>query len=77
MTIFVDALVAHPLPGDGQTRRVGAPYGHRWCHLFCEPDGEDELHALAARIGLKRAWFQASLPVSKPRAAQSPSLLVL
>jgi len=29
-----------------------------WCHLWT--DGElDELHRFAARIGLRRAWFQA------------------
>lgn len=57
--IYVDGLLAHPPPADAQTRRAGAPHGHRWCHLFCNPGDERELHALAQRIGLKRAWFQA------------------
>lgn len=30
--------------------------GRRWCHLWA--DSLDELHAFAARLGLKRAWFQ-------------------
>ncbi len=31
----------------------------RWSHLTVGPDdGLDELHAFAARIGLRRAWFQ-------------------
>ena len=34
----------------------------RWkksCHLFCEVGDLDSLHAFAAKIGLKRAWFQS------------------
>jgi hypothetical protein len=57
MTVYVDTLVAHPAPADPQTRRAGAPHGHRWCHMFTDGDLA-ELHAIAARIGLKRAWFQ-------------------
>jgi hypothetical protein len=30
--------------------------GRRWCHLLADTD--DELHAFAARLGLKREWFQ-------------------
>ncbi len=30
--------------------------GRRWCHLTADDD--DELHAMAARLGLVRAWFQ-------------------
>jgi hypothetical protein len=29
------------------------------CHLFTDSVELDELHVLAARIGLKRRWFQA------------------
>lgn len=56
--VMVDELVAHP-----QARhacfRAGA------CHLTMDPGTEDlaPLHAMAARIGLKRAWFQ---PRSSP-----------
>lgn len=35
-----------------------------WCHM--QADAIDELHAFAARIGLKREWFQ---PGSRPEAA--------
>lgn len=28
------------------------------CHMFARLDETEALHALAARIGLKRAWFQ-------------------
>lgn len=31
--------------------------GKLWCHLVA--DTLDELHAFAARIGLRRSWFQA------------------
>jgi hypothetical protein len=30
--------------------------GRRWCHLLA--DTEEELHAFADGLGLKRAWFQ-------------------
>ena len=30
--------------------------GRRWCHLLA--DELDELHAFAAGLGLRRAWFQ-------------------
>ena len=32
--------------------------GHRWAHLFDDERDVDLLHAFAARIGLKREWFQ-------------------
>jgi hypothetical protein len=32
------------------------PVTDRWSHLLA--DGDDELHAFAARLGLRRAWFQ-------------------
>ncbi|MGI9002261.1 MAG: DUF4031 domain-containing protein, partial [Pseudonocardia sp.] len=33
------------------------PYRARWSHLFTDGPHE-QLHAFAARIGLRRAWFQ-------------------
>ena len=33
----------------------------RWSHLFA--DSQDELHAFAHSIGLKRAWFQPGKPI--------------
>jgi hypothetical protein len=41
---------------DGATARTGARHGHKWCHLFA--DTEEELHAMAAAIGMRRSWFQ-------------------
>ncbi len=44
MSVYVDALVERGW-------RLGPN-----CHLIADTD--EELHALAARIGLKRSWFQ-------------------
>lgn len=30
------------------------------CHLMCEPGEEDQLHEVAAAIGLLRKWYQRS-----------------
>lgn len=51
MTIFVDELL--PWKGRGRTT---------WCHMMVDtpgPEGLSELHAFAAKIGLKRSWFQS------------------
>lgn len=47
MSVYVDAL-----------QRLGyvGRLGPLWCHLIA--DTEDELHAFAQRIGMKRSWFQ-------------------
>lgn len=62
MSVYVDDLVEYGAdvyaPADRQAARVGARNGHRWCHLFADEPDAAELHTLAARIGLKRAWFQ-------------------
>jgi hypothetical protein len=60
VTVYVDALVAHPPPKDASTRRAGARHGHRWCHMFTDQPDQTELHALAARIGMRRSWFQVA-----------------
>lgn len=48
MTVYVDDA---NIPA-----RVGM-YKTEWCHLFSDTSDE-ELHALAGRIGLSRRWFQ-------------------
>ena len=55
--VMVDELQScAPYSPTGQAARVFAA-GRKFCHLTT--DGElEELHALAASIGLKRAWFQ-------------------
>lgn len=41
---------------DQQARRAGARGGHIWSHMWA--DTLDELHAMAARVGMKKEWFQ-------------------
>jgi predicted kinase len=48
MAILVDELREYP--------GVRLPFTH-WCHMATD-GGFDELHAFAARLGLRRAWFQ-------------------
>jgi hypothetical protein len=63
MNIYVDQLMQHgsgSYHGHGafQAARVGAKNGHWWCHLIADEADCPELHAFAARIGMKRSWFQ-------------------
>lgn len=51
MSVYVDELVEY----SGLTGQV-ARAGRFWCHMTA--DGLEELHAMADRIGLRRAWFQ-------------------
>lgn len=62
--IYVDALEQwgkalgyHGEHAD-QAERVGARNDHQWCHLFSDEADSAELHAFAARIGMRREWFQ-------------------
>ncbi len=48
MTVFVDTL--RPCLPNAKWRY------RKSCHLFA--DGEQELHAFAVKLGLKRSWFQ-------------------
>lgn len=48
MPCYVDNMINYG-------RRIGNA-GPNWCHLIA--DTPDELHAMAARIGLLRRWFQ-------------------
>lgn len=54
MTVYVDA--AYIPWRDG-----------RWCHLTA--DTQEELHAFAARIGLRRTWFQTCKRQCAPAGA--------
>jgi hypothetical protein len=58
VSVYVDSLTAVCLDfyKDRQAVRVGGRNNHRWAHMMADTD--DELHAMAARIGLKREWFQ-------------------
>jgi len=57
MAVYVD-------PGMKWPKVPGWPYGYV-CHMYA--DTEEELHELAAKIGLKRGWFQGP-----PRHADLP-----
>lgn len=54
MTVYVDDAAI--------TATVGK-ISSRWFHLVA--DDQDELHAFAARLGLRRSWFQD--PLTKTR----------
>ena len=58
MTVYVDDL--------GIPARVGG-LSARWSHLIA--DTPEELHAFAARLGLKREWFQDPTINGKPAPA--------
>ena len=52
MPILVDEIVVHPGP---KPRCFNAGS----CHLtYLAPSTEEDLHAFAARLGLRREWFQ-------------------
>ena len=56
MTVYVDTLIKHDLTGkSAQVQRV---FKDGACHMFTDGPIE-ELHAMAKRIGMKMAWFQA------------------
>lgn len=57
MTVYVDDF--------GIPATVGAVRG-RWSHLIADTRGE--LHEFAARLGLRRAWFQDPTVNGKPKA---------
>ncbi|MBV8349862.1 MAG: DUF4031 domain-containing protein [Mycolicibacterium sp.] len=62
MTVYVDDA---RIPA-----RVGR-WDSSWSHLFA--DTQDELHAFAARLGLRRSWFQDPTVSGKPLAAKPGS----
>lgn len=46
MAVYVDPIREHP-PFHGWTL---------WCHMIA--DSEEELHAIAERMGMRREWYQ-------------------
>ena len=50
MTVYVD---------DASIAATVGRLAARWSHLIA--DDQDELHAFALRLGLRREWFQDSL----------------
>lgn len=56
--VYVDDLQTWPA---GMVAPRARRFGLTWCHLTADCD--DELHAFAARLGLRRSYFQ---PQSRP-----------
>ena len=57
MSVYVDRLMKYaPEAVSPAARRTSARHEHHWCHMIA--DTEAELHVMAARIGMRRAWFQ-------------------
>ncbi|MCD0164445.1 DUF4031 domain-containing protein [Deinococcus sp. 12RED42] len=54
MAVYVDGITDYQGSVGGYVGRVS----QKWCHMTA--DTLDELHVLAAKIGLRRAWFQSS-----------------
>ncbi|MFI1580053.1 DUF4031 domain-containing protein [Embleya sp. NPDC020630] len=52
MAVYVDEITHYP----NAARIKGLRHTH-WSHLTA--DTQEELHEFAARLGLKRAWYQA------------------
>lgn len=55
MTIYVDRF---RVAADITDTRTGRTYSSRWSHLISDDLDPTELHAFAARLGMKREWFQ-------------------
>ncbi|MEU1075833.1 MULTISPECIES: DUF4031 domain-containing protein [unclassified Streptomyces] len=55
MTVYVDDVKDY----GALARRRGLPSAH-WCHMTA--DTEEELHAFAAALGMRRAWYQRKGP---------------
>lgn len=52
MAVYVDQITDYKGSVKGYVGRVS----QHWCHMYA--DSLDELHEMAAKIGMKRSWFQ-------------------
>ncbi len=57
MSVYVDSLFVQQAKGSAAAL-VGKRNGHQWCHMLA--DTNEELHAMAERIGMKREWYQCA-----------------
>ena len=79
MSIYVDAIfewtAGYRGKDSAQAARVGTRHGHRWCHLFADEADCEELHAFAAKLGMRRSWFQGDhYDLVPPRRARAVAL---
>jgi hypothetical protein len=52
--IYVDDIIDWP----GDIAPQAKKFGKKWCHLWCDPGEEEQLHAFAKKIGLRREYYQ-------------------
>lgn len=55
-TVYVDKLQRYAVYSDAKAEAVGRRHGHLWCHMWS--DDLEALHEMAAKIGMRRDWFQ-------------------
>lgn len=68
--VYVDKLFRWPIEKTKpEAQALARRTGGWWCHLTA--DTEDELHAFAAKLGMKRAWFQGP-PHHRPHYDLTP-----
>ncbi len=66
--ILVDEITDYP----------SRPFGYRkWSHLWDSENDLEALHAFAAQIGLRRAWFQDKRPLPHYDVTPSKRALAL
>lgn len=54
--VVVDELTTYPIE---QIKRPARRWGRVWCHMFARDEASlPQLHAMAARLGLSRSYFQ-------------------
>lgn len=53
--IYVDDIMKYP---KSFVAKAAKKHGREWCHLWCDPKEEEQLHILAKKIGLSRRWYQ-------------------
>lgn len=59
MMVYVDDLIAWPQRASTKQAQRHFGEGKQSCHMYVHDAADlEELHELAAKIGLKRAWFQ-------------------
>ncbi len=57
MAVYVDEIREYPKDAIKGSAKC---WGQRWSHMWTDGPVE-ELHAMAAKVGLRRSWFQDKL----------------